>query len=256
MSRQPISRHAICAVAGALLTVAAAGTSHARGVIVESHTIQQNLFNMAWGQQDVAHLGVPLFDSMGGTRELQEIRFAYAYSNDYTITWDASPHDAPSGARVTWSNFHRFGPFFDILGFGEDEGFVGGHMGFRPPQAPAEELVYTNFGVSFGYEGGNPFFEAAVQVVDPAHISLFLGAGLTSWESVWAAGELSYSPLPPFPPSPPGTIYTPELLHASSQRIGFELTVFYAYTEVPAPGVAATVVCGLAALGRRRSRSA
>jgi hypothetical protein len=200
---------------------------------LEQHQVQQAIQAelWGWGADTNTEVVLPRFDTMGGSRQLLEMRFSYSFQANWTGHWLESPYDVPTYATVRIWVGQDFFPFTnEILHIPPGEGSFAAHGGLRPPYAP--EVWYPLLvGFALGYEfddDGNFVvdFPNAVIVEDPTP---FIGSDEVVLPVRWFADEPEMTDELAGPPPPPNAIYAPELLEAELEDASMSFVVHYVY---------------------------
>jgi hypothetical protein len=190
-----------------------------------------------WGAESSGVLEIPKFDSLGGTRQLLQVRFSYLIRYNIIAQWQASTYDAHTYAHAWLEVGHELPPFTtEFLGIPPEEGTRYGVGALRPPFHPALTVpTYAQSAVGYQYNDDDemwvPDFNHAAVVDDLNDAAALIGTGIAQFPTRWFSYEPDISDwVPPgVPPFPAGTVYAPELLSVEFVDAFDELVVYYIY---------------------------
>jgi hypothetical protein len=209
------------------------------GTRLEHHQAQSAVTaeELNWGAENFGLLEIPKFDSLGGTRQLLQVRFSYLIRYNIIAQWQASTYDAHTYAHAWLEVGHEFPPFTtEFLGIPPEEGIRYGIGSLRPPFHPALTFpTYAQSAVGYQYNDDDemwvPDFNHAAVVDDLDDAAALIGKGVAQFPTRWFSYEPDISDwVPPgAPPFPPDTVYAPELLSVEFVDALDELVVYYVY---------------------------
>jgi len=192
-------------------------------------TIQAELWG--WGAETNTEVVFPRFDTLGGSRQLLEMRFSYSFQANWIAHWLESPYDVPTYATVRVWIGQDFFPFTnEILHIPPGEGSMSAYGGLRPAFAPeASQPLFAGWALGYEFDDDGNFvvdFPNAVIVEDPTP---FIGSDDATLPTRWFADEPEMTDELAGPPPPPDAIYAPELLEAELADASMRFAVHYVY---------------------------